>query len=170
MVQVWVKYDLNWTGDRTNPVAQPLYHTSISGYSVPVYIPWAQPWYWPDEPIEFIVTPEKAIFGNYLGGVSGLYLPEVARRLDRITRVVPLRTLRGFRFIKSIPTLRRPLSPSSVGDSIRFEGYGAAAEGATLVQIGATNQWQIHSGLDGHNEVITSQNNATIHASDYLFV
>ena len=40
----------------------------------------------------------------------------------------------------------------------------------TFTQVGATNQWQIHSGLDGHNEVITLQNGATVNASDFVFV
>jgi Ca2+-binding RTX toxin-like protein len=51
------------------------------------------------------------------------------------------------------------------GDSFRFVGFGTAAGGATFTQIGAT-QWQIHSGLDGHNEVITLLNGASVHASD----
>jgi hypothetical protein len=37
-------------------------------------------------------------------------------------------------------------------------------------RLGATNQWQIHSGLDAHNEVITLQNSAAVHASDFLFI
>jgi Ca2+-binding RTX toxin-like protein len=55
------------------------------------------------------------------------------------------------------------------GDSFRFVGFGTAARGATFTQIGATNQWQIHSGLDGHNEVITLGYGASVHASDYVF-
>ena len=38
------------------------------------------------------------------------------------------------------------------------------------MQVGATNQWQIHSGLDDHNEIITFLSGATIHSTDYLFV
>ena len=57
---------------------------------------------------------------------------------------------------------------AAAGDS--FIGYGMAAQGATFTEIGATNQWQIHSGLDGHNEVITLQNSASVHASDFFFV
>src|SRR5262249_47898299 len=38
-----------------------------------------------------------------------------------------------------------------LGDSFRFEGFGTVAQGATFTQLNAT-QWQIHSGLDGHNE------------------
>ena len=41
--------------------------------------------------------------------------------------------------------------------------------GATFTQIGASNQWQIHSGLDAHNEIITFLSGATIHSTDYLF-
>ena len=42
--------------------------------------------------------------------------------------------------------------------------------GATFTQIGASNQWQIHSGLDAHNEIITLLGGATVHLTDYLFV
>jgi Ca2+-binding RTX toxin-like protein len=55
-------------------------------------------------------------------------------------------------------------------DSFVFFGFGTEQEGATFTQIGATNQWQIHSGLDGHNEIITLKNFAAVHASDFLFV
>jgi VCBS repeat-containing protein len=56
-------------------------------------------------------------------------------------------------------------------DSLLFLGFGTAAGGATFTQIGgATNQWQIHSGLDGHDEVITFRwNYASVLASDYVF-
>ena len=37
-------------------------------------------------------------------------------------------------------------------------------------QIGTTDQWQIHSGLDAHNEVITLANHAALHAGDFFFV
>ena len=59
---------------------------------------------------------------------------------------------------------------AAAGDSFLFLGFGTAEEGATFTQIGATNQWQIHSGLDGHNEIITLRNSAAVHASDFLFV
>jgi hypothetical protein len=58
---------------------------------------------------------------------------------------------------------------AGAGDSLQFVGFGTAAQGATFTQIGATNQWQIHSGLDGHNEIVTFSNAAVIHASDVLF-
>jgi Ca2+-binding RTX toxin-like protein len=58
----------------------------------------------------------------------------------------------------------------AVGDSLRFVGFGTTAGGATFTQIGTTNQWQIHSGLDAHNETITFLSGATIHSTDYLFV
>jgi VCBS repeat-containing protein len=54
-------------------------------------------------------------------------------------------------------------------ESFRFVGFGTAADGATFTQIGDTNQWQIHSGLDGHNEVITFLNGARVYASNYVF-
>ena len=42
-------------------------------------------------------------------------------------------------------------------DSLRFVGFGTAAEGATFMFVpGPGSQfWQVHSGLDGHNEFIT---------------
>jgi Ca2+-binding RTX toxin-like protein len=59
---------------------------------------------------------------------------------------------------------------AAAGDSLQFAGFGTAAQGATFTQIGASNQWQIHSGLDGHNEIVTFSNAAVIHPSDFLFV
>jgi Ca2+-binding RTX toxin-like protein len=55
-------------------------------------------------------------------------------------------------------------------DQLTFSGFGTAAQGATFTQIGITNQWLIHSGLDGHNEIITFSNGASVLQSDYLFV
>ena len=59
---------------------------------------------------------------------------------------------------------------SGAGDSLQFAGFGTAAQGASFTQIGATNQWQIHSGLDGHNEIVSFSNGAVIDPSDFLFV
>jgi serralysin len=59
---------------------------------------------------------------------------------------------------------------AGAGDSFLFLGFGTAEQGATFTRIGATSQWQIHSGLDAHNEIITLQNGAAVHASDFLFV
>jgi serralysin len=58
---------------------------------------------------------------------------------------------------------------AAAGDSLSFVGFGTAAQGATFTHVGATNQWQIHSGLDAHNEFITFANGATIDPSDVLF-
>ena len=58
---------------------------------------------------------------------------------------------------------------AGVGDSLSFVGFGTAGDGATFTQVGATNQWVIHSGLDAHNETITLSNSATVHATDFLF-
>ena len=58
---------------------------------------------------------------------------------------------------------------ASAGDSIIFEGYGTAAEGATLVQLNAT-QWQINSADGLIHETLTLSNAAAIHNSDFLFV
>ena len=57
----------------------------------------------------------------------------------------------------------------AAGDSLLFLGFGTAAQGATFTQVGATNQWTIHSGIDAHNETITLSNGATVHTSDFLF-
>ena len=55
------------------------------------------------------------------------------------------------------------------GDSLSFVGFGTAGDGATFTQIGATNQWTIHSGLDAHDEIITLTNGAPVHPTDFLF-
>ena len=56
------------------------------------------------------------------------------------------------------------------GDSLRFVGFGTISQGATFTETGATDQWPIRSGLDGHTEVIHLSNGAAVNASDYLFV
>ena len=58
---------------------------------------------------------------------------------------------------------------AGAGDSLSFVGFGTAGDGATFTQIGATNQWVIHSGLDAHDEIITFMNGATVHPTDFLF-
>jgi Ca2+-binding RTX toxin-like protein len=58
----------------------------------------------------------------------------------------------------------------AAGDLLLFLGFGAPSGGATFTQIGATNQWQIHSGLDAHNEIITLSNGASVDPSDYSFI
>ena len=58
---------------------------------------------------------------------------------------------------------------AAVGDVLLFTGFGTAVGGATFTQIGVSNQWQIHSGLDGHNEIITLTNGAPVDASDFAF-
>jgi trimeric autotransporter adhesin len=55
------------------------------------------------------------------------------------------------------------------GDTLIFSGFGSAAQGATFTSLG-NDQWQIHSGLDAHNETITLGNGASIHVTDFLFV
>jgi Ca2+-binding RTX toxin-like protein len=55
------------------------------------------------------------------------------------------------------------------GDTLIFCGFGSAAQGATFTSLG-NDQWQIHSGLDAHNETIALSNGASIHATDFLFV
>jgi trimeric autotransporter adhesin len=59
----------------------------------------------------------------------------------------------------------------SEGDILVFSGFGTEAQGAAFSQIGTTDQWQIHSGLDpSHNETITFSNHAALHAGDWVFV
>lgn len=55
------------------------------------------------------------------------------------------------------------------GDEMIFQGYGTAAEGATFVQLDATH-WQINSADGTIHDVITVENGATIHSSDWEFV
>ena len=55
-------------------------------------------------------------------------------------------------------------------DYLLFSGFGTAAQGATFTQIGVTDNWQIHSGLDAHNEIVTFSNHAVPQASDFVFV
>ena len=61
-------------------------------------------------------------------------------------------------------------SDAAVGDDFQFAGFGTAAQDASFTQVDATNQWRIHSGLDGHDEIITLQNGASVHASDFIFI
>jgi VCBS repeat-containing protein len=58
----------------------------------------------------------------------------------------------------------------SEGDILVFSGFSTEAQGATFSQIETTDQWQIHSGLDAHNETITFSNHAALQAGDWAFV
>jgi Ca2+-binding RTX toxin-like protein len=58
---------------------------------------------------------------------------------------------------------------NGAGDMLSFVGFGTAAQGATFTQIGVTDQWTIHSGLGGPDEIITLSNSATVHQTDFLF-
>jgi len=51
-----------------------------------------------------------------------------------------------------------------------FSGFGSEAQGAAFSRIGTTDQWQLHSGLDLHNETITLSNHAAPGAGDFFFV
>jgi len=55
------------------------------------------------------------------------------------------------------------------GDSLRFVGYGTAADGATFTQVDAEH-WSINSADGLTHDVITLLNGASVHASDYMFV
>jgi Ca2+-binding RTX toxin-like protein len=59
---------------------------------------------------------------------------------------------------------------AGAGDSLQFVGFGTTGDGATFTQVGATNQWVIHSGLGGLDETITLMNSATVDPTDVLFV
>ena len=59
---------------------------------------------------------------------------------------------------------------AGAGDTLSFVGFGTAGDGATFTQIGATNEWTIHSGLDAHDEIITFMNGASPDTSDWHFV
>ena len=56
------------------------------------------------------------------------------------------------------------------GDVLVFSGFGTGAQVGTFTQIGATNQWQLHSGLDFHNEIITLANGAAPDTGDVFFM
>ena len=56
------------------------------------------------------------------------------------------------------------------GDALRFIGYGTAALGATFTQVGASNDWQIHSGIASLTETIHLTNGASVHPSDVTFL
>ena len=58
----------------------------------------------------------------------------------------------------------------SEGDVLVFSGFGTGAQVGSFTQIGATNQWQLHSGLDFHNETITLANGAAPDTGDFFFV
>jgi hypothetical protein len=53
---------------------------------------------------------------------------------------------------------------------LQFVGFGTGLQGATFTQVGATNQWVIHSGLGGLDETITLMNGAAVDPTDVLFV
>nr|WP_283825364.1 calcium-binding protein [Bradyrhizobium diazoefficiens] len=60
----------------------------------------------------------------------------------------------------------------SSGDSLEFHGFGQEIDGATLTWLSG-DQWQVHSAIDGHNEIITLTGNSTassLHAADYQFL
>jgi hypothetical protein len=57
-----------------------------------------------------------------------------------------------------------------VEDALRFIGFSATVQGATFTQIGAGNQWQIHSGVGGPDEIITLFNGAFVDPTDVQFV
>ena len=61
------------------------------------------------------------------------------------------------------------MAPYALGHTLIFSGFGTRAQGADFTPLGG-NTWQIHSGLDAHDETITVGNGASIDPSDFLFV
>ena len=57
---------------------------------------------------------------------------------------------------------------AAAGDEMIFRGYGTAAQGATFVQLDAT-RWQISSADGLIRDVITLENGAAVHSSDWTF-
>ena len=69
---------------------------------------------------------------------------------------------------------RRDGNGASAGDQMQFYGFSTAQQGAALTQADA-GHWQIHSGLDGHDEMIAISTGSivqklVVHASDYMFL
>ena len=60
-------------------------------------------------------------------------------------------------------------SGAAAGDSLRFEGFGTAADGATFTQVDETH-WQIRSGDGLRSEIITFANAAPIDPTDFSFI
>jgi hypothetical protein len=48
--------------------------------------------------------------------------------------------------------------------------HATSSIAATFTQISTTNQWQINSADGLVHDIITLSNNASVHASDYMFV
>src|SRR5205085_2838706 len=58
---------------------------------------------------------------------------------------------------------------AALGDSLKFIGYGTAAQGANLQQLTST-LWQVNSADGATHEIFTLANGAAVHPSDVLFV
>jgi Ca2+-binding RTX toxin-like protein len=58
---------------------------------------------------------------------------------------------------------------AAAGDTLMFVGYGTLAEGATFVQLTATD-WQINSADGLYHETITMAGGVTFDASDLMFM
>ena len=106
-----------------------------------------------------------SLFGNTGDNtLNGGAAPTVSRAAGNDTFVFNALQANG----DTIARLRRPRRAERV-TRCSFLGYGTAAQGATFTQVGATNQWTIHSGLGGSDEMITLMTGATVDASDFLF-
>jgi len=58
---------------------------------------------------------------------------------------------------------------AAAGDQFQFVGYGTAAQGATFTKVDATH-WSINSADGLTHDIITLQNSAAVHPSDYIFI
>ena len=57
---------------------------------------------------------------------------------------------------------------NGAADTLEFYGFGNTGQGAAFTQLNAS-QWQIHSGMDGHNEIIGLAGNPVVTVNDYHF-
>ncbi|WP_210249516.1 hypothetical protein, partial [Methylobacterium sp. WL7] len=73
MQRVWVRYDLS-VEETTQTLQVPSYMTNVKGYNVPVYVPYADPYYLPDTPEEFIKPGRGAYFALSTIAYSSFYI------------------------------------------------------------------------------------------------
>ena len=69
-------------------------------------------------------------------------------------------------FVKGVLGMGLPTVAMGLLSVFMAPAYAAAL---LVVPSLVTNVWQIHSGLDAHNETITFDNSATVNASDFFF-
>ena len=110
---------------------------------------------------------------RYVNRLLAKELSRMTRYFDCVYQWLPRRSdSRGvLANIDATGELKQVSFGTAMGDTMQFYGFGTAAQGATFTQVGTTSQWQIHSGLDNHNEIITliGSNSSSVHPSDYTF-